>query len=286
MDQNSAPLAPYADYQSLRIAVAEGIAYVTIHHPPLNVLDLPLIMELMRFAATVREDDAVRVIVFASADPEFFIAHGDMRFITDPPPEALPRTDAPPPPLNPMQQLHENLRTLPQATIGKITGLARGGGHELLLALDMRFAAIGTAGFAQPEVLMGIIPGGGATQYLTRLAGSHRALEVILGADLFDAQLAERYGWINRALPAAELDAFVDGLARRIVALPAGVTAAAKAAVQAAEASFAEGLAVENTLMGSLFGLPATVDRTRRALAAGAQTREGERDLEGLLRSL
>ena len=116
--------------------------------------------------------------------------------------------------------------------------------------------------------------------------GALRALEVILGTALFDAELAERYGWINRALPAEELDGFVESLARRIAALPIGVAAAAKAAVQAGLATLQEGLANENKLMGGLFQTPTAVARTSRALAAGAQTQEGERDLEGLLSSL
>ncbi len=288
MSENiSAPAAAsYQGYQALRIALDQGLAAVTIDHPPLNVLDIPLITDLLRFTATVRADERVRVIVFESADPEFFIAHGDMHFITDPASVAAFVADAAPSPLNPMQELHEQLRTLPQITIGKIAGLARGGGNELLLALDMRFAALGPTGLAQPEVLMGIIPGGGATQYLTHLAGAPRALEAILGAALFDAALAERYGWINRALPADELDGFVATLARRIAALPAGVAAAAKAAVRAASGPLPEGLAQENTLMGGLFQTSTAVERTGRALAAGAQTRTGERDLEGLLNNL
>ena len=287
MSENSARASTYEGYQALRITLDQGLATVTIGHPPLNVLDIPLITELMRFAAAVREDEQVRVIVFESADPEFFLAHGDMTFITNPASVAAFVADAAPSPLNPMQELHEQLRTLPQVTIAKIAGLARGGGNELLLALDMRFAASSRTGLAQPEVLMGIIPGGGATQYLTRLVGAPRALEAILSAALFDAELAERYGWINRVLPAEELDPFVDTLARRIAALPAGVAVAAKAAVRAATlVPLQEGLATENTLMGGLFQSPAAFERTSRALAAGAQTREGERDLEGLLNQL
>ena len=276
--------AAYQGYSALHITLDQGLATVTIGHPPLNVLDLALITELLQFVAAVRTDEEVRVIVFQSADPEFFLAHGDMNFIADPASLAAFMGSVPPSPLNPMQALHEQLRTLPQVTIAKIAGLARGGGNELLMALDMRFAASGRTGLGQPEALMGIIPGGGGTQYLTRLVGAPRALEAILGATLFDAELAERYGWINRALPAAELDQFVETLARRIAALPLGVAAAAKAAVQAGLAPLEQGLATENALMGGLFQLPATVERTRQALAAGAQTREGERDLEGLFR--
>ena len=171
-------------------------------------------------------------------------------------------------------------------TIAKLAGLARGGGSELAMALDMRFAAVGRSGLAQFETLTGIIPGGGGTQYLPRLVGCPRALEAILGGGLFDAELAERYGWINRALPAGELDGFVDALARRIAALPSGVVAAAKSAVDGAVGPLPEGLSEENELLGRVFQEPVAGERTRAALEAGAQTREGERDLEGLLNGI
>jgi enoyl-CoA hydratase/carnithine racemase len=115
------------------------------------------------------------------------------------------------------------IRRQPQVTIAKLEGLARGGGAEFVAAMDMSFAAIGRAGLAQCEALMGIIPGGGATQYLSQRMTRGRVLEVILGAELVDAQLAERYGWVNRALPANELDAFVNRLANNIAALSEGV---------------------------------------------------------------
>lgn len=187
--------------------------------------------------------------------------------------------------LNPMQKLHERIRTLPQVTIGKFAGLARGGGAEFLEALDMRFAARGRAGLAQIEVSTGIIPGAGATAYLPQLMGRARTLEAIVGAALFDADTAERYGWINRALPAEELDAFVDDLARRIAALPPGVAAAVKAAVDA-EGPIAEALRVQNEQLGTLAAAPIAAERNRAALRAGAQTREGERDLGELLRRM
>lgn len=107
--------------------------------------------------------------------------------------------------LNPLQALSEQLRKQPQVTIVKLAGLARGGGAEFVTAADMAFAAIGRAGLGQIEALMGIVPGGGGTQYLAHRIGRNRALEVVLGAGLFDAGTAERYGWVNRALPADEL---------------------------------------------------------------------------------
>ena len=275
---------PYNEYTALRVEVDAGVAFVTIDNPPINVLDATLMTELDRFAAAVGGDERVRVIVLQSADPEFFVAHGDMNFVDDPDSfERLPIDGDPA--LNPMQRLHERFRTLPQVTIAKLAGLARGGG-ELAMALDMRFGAVGRSGLAQFETLTGIIPGGGGTQYLPQLVGRPRVLEAILGGGLFDAELAERYGWINRALPAGELDGFVDALARRIAALPSGVVAAAKSAVDGAVGPLPEGLSEENELLGRVFQEPVAGERTRAALEAGAQTREGERDLEGLLNGI
>ncbi len=289
--QSAAPVAEtparYAGYTALRVTVHAGVATVTLDHPPVNVLDAVLMTELNRFAGTVRDDNAVRVIVFQSADPEFFLAHGDMNFVNHPDSFAqLKLGDDDGAALNPMQKLFERFRTLPQVTIAKLAGLARGGGSEFVMALDMRFAATGQAGLGQFEVLTGIIPGAGGTVYLPRLVGRARALEIVLGAELFNAERAERYGWVNRALPAGELDGFVDTLARRIAALPPGVASAAKQAVDAADGPIREALAKENELLGQVFTAPAAGERTRTALQAGAQTRAGERHLEALLNRL
>ena len=283
------PINSYTGYEALRITVEAGVATVTLDHPPVNVLGLALIGDLARFAAAVRHDEQVRVIVLQSANPDFFVAHVDMELINQG--EAFAELAAAlypePSPLNIFQQLHEQWRTLPQVTIAKLSGLARCGGNELVMALDMRFAAKGRAGLGQTEVLMGINPGGGATQYLTRLVGRARSLEAILGAALFDAELAERYGWINRALPAEELDEFVATLSRRIAALAPGVARAVKAAVDAAAGPITEeGLIKENALWAELFQQPIATTLIRGGLAAGAQTPEGELDLEGLMRSL
>ncbi|MFL1905847.1 enoyl-CoA hydratase/isomerase family protein [Streptomyces tauricus] len=282
------------DLPALRITVAGGVASVTLDNPPLNLSDGTLLPSLRRFVAQVRDDADVRVIVFESADPDFFITHGDMRFITEPDVMAAAGAatmaadpDAEfPPTLNLMQVVHEEVRSLPQVTIAKLTGLARGGGNEFLMALDMRFAAIGKAGQAQPEVLLGIMPGGGGTQYMTSLAGRARTLELILGAQLFDAELAERYGLVNRALPADEIDEFVDSLAARIGALDPGIIAAVKTAVTAAATPITrEGLDTENALLTPLFNADAAA-LAHKLLAAGMQTREGELNLEALLREL
>ncbi|WP_260218901.1 enoyl-CoA hydratase/isomerase family protein [Streptomyces gossypii] len=155
------------------------------------------------------------------------------------------------------------------------------------MAADMRFAAAGETWLSQPETRMGIFPGGG-TQYLTRLVGRARALEAVLGAELFGTGMAERYGWINRALAPDELDVFVDSLAHRIGALTAGVAEAAKQAIDAAEASGpVPDLTEEAQAHAKVYPAPQpVVERMGRAVAAGAQTREGELALEELLDGL
>jgi enoyl-CoA hydratase/carnithine racemase len=169
-------------------------------------------------------------------------------------------------------------------TIIKLAGLARGGGAEFVTAADMTFAAIGRAGIGQIEALMGIVPGGGGTQYLASRIGRNRALEAVLGAGLHDAQTAERYGWVNRAVPADELDDVVDRLARNIAALPEGVIAAAKRAI--VPDNLAEGFLREHDAWAGQIVRPAAEQLIRGGLAHGAQTRDGERDLESLLRGL
>ncbi len=271
------------DFGRLRISKTDGVATITIDNPPVNVLDVPLMREIRRFLLSVRDDPDTRVLVFQSTDPEFFIAHVDMTLIDEPHAfDDFIREAAEG--LNPFQAFGELLREQPQVTIVKLAGLARGGGAEFVAAADMAFAAEGRAGLAQCEVLMGITPGGGATQYLSGRMTRGRALEVILGADLIDATTAERYGWINRALPAVELDGFVDRLARNIAALPEGVIAAAKKAMPPVD--LREGFRREHDAWAGLFERPAAEKLIRGGLKAGAQTRDGERNLEGLLRAL
>lgn len=265
------------------ISRRKGVTTVTINNPPVNVLDVQLMSEIRSFLAAVRDDPTTRVILFESLDPDFFIAHVDMTLIDEPNAFDELAFDAPEG-LNPFQSFGEMLRSQPQVTIVKLAGLARGGGAEFVAAADMAFAAEDRAGIAQCEVLMGITPGGGATQYLADRMTRGRALEIVLGADLFDAKAAERYGWINRALPADELDAFVDRLADNIAALPNGVIAAAKQAMPPADLH--QGFHREHDAWAGLFARPAAEALIRGGLKAGAQTKARERDLEGLLRNL
>jgi enoyl-CoA hydratase/carnithine racemase len=269
----------YDGYECLRIAVEAGVAWVTIDHPPINLFDLALIQEIDRVGREVESDAGVRVVVFQSANPDFFIAHADVALI-----QTLPTTVPPKPTrLGLFHAMVDRFRTMAKATIGKIEGRARGGGSEFLLSLDMRFAALGRAVLAQPEVALGIIPGGSGTQRLPRLLGRGRALEIVLGCEDFPADLAERYGYVNRALPPAELGPFVERLARRIASFPAEAIALAKSAVNAAELPTIEGLLEEAHGFNQALATRPAQDRMARFLALGGQTPEVERDLAGLL---
>jgi len=262
----------YDGYQCLSVRVSEGVATVRIDHPPINLFDLALIGEMDEVGRALEADPDVRVVVVESADPDFFIAHADVNLIL-----ALP-TGERPPPTEPslFQQMVDRFRTMPKATIAKIEGICRGGGSELVLSMDMRFAALGKAVLGQPEVAVGIIPGGSGTQRLPRLMGRGRALEVVLGGEDFPADLAERYGYVNRTLPPQDLAPFVERLATRIASFPPEAIARAKAAVAAAEPTVEPGLIEEARLFEECLTVPAARERMTAFLAAGGQTREVE----------
>ncbi len=169
---------------------------------------------------------------------------------------------------------------MPKVTIAVIEGRTRGGGSELVLAMDMRFAAHGRALLAQPEVALGIIPGGGGTQRLPRLVGRARALEIVLGCEDIGADLAERWGYVNRALAEDELRPFVEALAFRIASFPTEAVAHAKAAVGAAETHFVPGLLDEAHRFAQTLAAEQTITRMERFLELGGQTREFELALD------
>src|SRR6478752_437371 len=206
----------YSDYKCLRFRFDSGVAFVSIDHPPINLLDEVLSQEFDRLARELETDETIRVVVLQSALPEFFIAHSGLSRIA-----AAPKTVSGTRAFRLTQTIGERFRNMPKVTIAKIEGRARGGGSEIALAVDMCFAAVGKAIFSHPEVAIGLVPGGGATQRLPRLIGRGRALEVLLGCNDLSAELAERYGYINRALPADELTPFVENLAHRIASFPA-----------------------------------------------------------------
>ena len=267
------------DFELLKTRRDRGVLFVTIDNPPINLFDLPLMREVHQLSREVEGDEGVRVVVFDSANPDFFIAHADVELILGLPTEAPPKPEK----LGFFHAMLERFRTMPKVSMAKIEGRARGGGSEFVLSLDMRFAALGRAVLSQPEVALGIIPGGSGTQRLPRLIGRARALEVVLGCEDFPAELAEHYGYVNRALPPDELGPFVERLAYRIASFPAEAIALAKASVDAAELPTGEGLLEEAHYFNQALATDAAQRLMRRFLQLGGQTPEVERDLSGLL---
>jgi len=171
-------------------------------------------------------------------------------------------------------------------TIAQIEGRVRGAGSEFVLACDMRFAARESAIFGQPELAFGLIPGAGGVQHLARLLGRARALEVLLSAEDYDAELAERYGWINRALPASALGDFVSALAHRIARFPAAGHGAVKDRVNAIALAPAEDFRRDSALFGAGMRHPEAQSRIRAAMQRGFQTRDAEMTLARMLGDL
>ena len=212
-------------YPTLRIDSDEGVIAVAIDAPPMNLIGPELVRDLVGLVSALESDPDVRVMVLSSADPDFFVPHVDLTKVAEYTAEAA---KAGGPGDASLGMLWRKLSQLPVVTIAKLRGRARGAGSELALACDMRFAARENAVLGQPEIGFGAPPGAGGVQHLVRLLGRGRAMEVLLGAADFDADVAERYGWINRALPDAELDGFVAELARRIASFPADAVRATK----------------------------------------------------------
>lgn len=191
---------------------ASGYWHATIFNPPINLIDLDTISELSQLVSRLETDPDVKVIVFESRDPDFFLAHYDI--LSD---QARSAAMEPGPTgMRPWLDFLARLSRAPVVSIASIRGRARGAGSEFALACDMRFASAEKAILGQFEVGVGAVPGGNPMARLAGLAGRGRALEIVLGADDFPGALAERYGYVNRAVPDTELDGFVDRFARRI----------------------------------------------------------------------
>lgn len=258
----------YDGFEALSVSLKQGVATVTIKHGEINLFDVTLIGEMDRVGQALEADEQVRVIVLQSANPRFFIAHADVTLIQRLPPTVAPRTEK----LGRFHAMCDRFRTMPKATIAKIEGMCRGGGSEFVLACDMRFAAIGRAVLSQPEVAVGIIPGGGGCVRLPRLLGRGRALEIVLGCGDFDALTAERYGYVNRALREDEIGPFVDQLAHRIASFPADAIRLAKQVVLHADRQVEEDLLQEEQSFYATLSGTETKRRMAAAMARGLQT--------------
>ncbi len=273
----------YQNYSTFKFRHERGVLFVTIDNPPINLMTIEMAMEIARLADEVSADDATRVIVFKSANPDYFIAHFDVTVLAQFPSEAGPK----PTQLEGMAAALEAFRTMPKVSIAMIEGRARGGGSEFTLAMDMRFAALGKAIFGQPEISVGILPGGGGTQRLPRLVGRSRAMEVILGGADISADIAERYGYINRALPAEELKPFVEELAFRIASWsPEAIALNKQSVLNSEKPDIIDGLLEESYLFGKLAALPDAKQRMSKVLEFGGQTYEGELDFNTIEKRL
>ena len=238
---------------------------VTFDLPPLNIFGPGNMSQLNAAVAALESDRQVKVVVFDSAVEGFFLTHYD--FLAEPE-ETL---GLPPGPTG-LQQLPDMLVRLsraPVVSISSIRGRATGVGSELALASDMRFASREKAILSQWEVGAGLVPGGGPMARLPRLMGRGRALEVLLGADDIPGDLAERYGYVNRALPDAELDAFVDALAQRIASFDKQAIAETKRLVDVASLPPDSEIAPEWEAFMAALARPAAQTRIQQLMERG-----------------
>jgi enoyl-CoA hydratase/carnithine racemase len=264
--------------ETLTVREEGSVLFVEIEAPPMNLMGPELVRDLVSLLGRAEADDALQVLVFSSADPDYFISHVDVTRIAEYRAEAAKLIGE-----ASIALLFHHVSASRLVTIAQITGRVRGAGSEFALACDMRFAARESAIFGQFEPAFGALPGAGAAQHLARLMGRGRALEVMLSAQDYDAELAERYGWINRALPADELGDFVSSLAHRIAGFPAAGHAVVKDRVNAITLAPAEDFRRDSDLFAEGLRSPEAQERTRVAFERGFQTREAELALGRLL---
>jgi enoyl-CoA hydratase/carnithine racemase len=264
-------------FETLTVRREGPVLFAVIAAPPMNLLGPELVRDLISFIQEAEDDGTVQVLVFTSADPDYFISHVDLTRIRENREAAKPTGDAS------LGLLFRHLSASRLVTIAQIEGRVRGVGSEFVLACDMRFAARESAIFGQFEPAFGVIPGAGGAQHLARLMGRARALEVMLSAEDYDADLAERYGWINRALPADALGAFVHSLAHRIGRFPAAGQVVVKDRVNAIALAPPEDFRRDSALFLEGVSTPETQRRIRAALKRGFQTRDTELDLARML---
>jgi enoyl-CoA hydratase/carnithine racemase len=268
-------------FETITVLVDGPVLFAELLAPPINLLGPALVRDLVSLIQRAEADAAYRVLVFKSGDPDYFISHVDLTQVPEYRQEAAKLTGVPS-----IALLFRHLSASRLVTIAQIEGRVRSGGSEFVLACDMRFAARETAVFAQFEAAFGQIPGGGAAQHLARLMGRARALEVLLSAGDYDADLAEQYGWINRALPARALGAFVRGLAERIASYPAAGLLAIKERVDAITLALSDDFRRDSDLFGEQVGNAETQRRIRAAMERGLQTRHAELDFADIVDDL
>jgi enoyl-CoA hydratase/carnithine racemase len=257
----------------LRVEREAGVAVVTIDHPPTNLVDGRFIEALVLTLDALEGDDTVKVVVFQSADPDFFLMHGDVDAIL-----AIPRGPAPPRAVepNPAASTFQGLATSRLLSIGVIDGAARGGGAEFLLALDVRIGSPRTV-VGQPEVPMGILPAAGGTARLPHVVGRSRALDLLLTGRDVDAAEALDMGWLDAVVAPDSVREYAVAQALRVARMPAASIASVKHVVNVSlQRGVVAGLIEETDAFQQLTALGTHDARMRRFLAAGGQTRDGE----------
>jgi enoyl-CoA hydratase/carnithine racemase len=261
------------EFTTLKTRTEGAVLFADIDSPPINLIGTALVTDLVSLIELLDQGDRYRVVVFSSADPDFFIPHVDVTKIAEYREAAAKLTGE-----ASIGALFRRLSETKAITIAQIAGRVRGGGNEFVLACDMRFASRERAIFGQMEAGFGLSPGAGGLQHLARLMGRGRALEVILSADDYDADTAERYGWINRALPDADLAPFVTKLARRIASFPHEGLIVNKERINAITLAPEAEFRRDSDLFGQGARQPESQRRTALMLSRGLQTR-GETEL-------
>ena len=263
------------------LEVEGPVATITLRRVPTGLLDRATVAQLARHVEATAADAAVRVVVLRSVVPGYFACHYDVAEILE-----FDKSAEPSDKLKPFHAMCELLRTMPKLTIAVVEGRAGGGGAEVALSCDLRYADRDAAVFCQPEVALGIIPGGGATERLSRLVGPSRALEIVLGCDDLDAVTAERWGLVNRSLPPDDLWPFVRRLAERVSSFPDHAVVAAKDAVLHDDGRVVEHLLHEAELFRAVLADPRSLERMRWFLDRGGQTTGAEGRLGAFLGQL
>jgi len=278
---NNESRGDYMDSETITVRKEGAVLFAKIMAPPMNLLGPELVRDLVSLIQRAEADDAVQVLVFKSEDPDYFISHVDVTRIKEYRDEAAKLTGE-----ASISLLFRHLSASRLVTIAQIEGRVRAAGSEFVLACDMRFAALESAIFGQFEPAFGLLPGGGAAQHLARLMGRARALEVMLSAEDYNAELAERYGWINRALPADTLGDFVRSLAHRIARFPAAGQVAVKDRINEIALAPAEEFRRDSDLFGEGVRSPEAQSRIQAAMERGFQTRDAEMALGRMLDDL
>jgi len=239
----------------------------TFDNPPINLVDPAMIVALHELLTTIEQDNRVAVVVFDSADPEFFMAHYDLT--SDPSPlDALP---AAPTPFHHWGRLLIRLAKSRAVTITALRGRARGTGSELALATDIRFASRERAVLGQFEVGIAAVPSGGPSTRLPGIVGRGRTFEYLLGGEDFTGDLAERYGFVNRAVPDAQFAEFVDAFAQRVSRFDPLTLADIKRLVNAASLPADGALTAEMDACAESIARPAWQAFIDQALKQGVQ---------------